>query len=134
MLEPYFSYNVFFNAIIIGGGGAILGFALKLFIKRAFDDFHLGWEKYEAEKEKNLNNWREATSANLCSVKQTLDNIKTQMPVLVTAEECDASHAEIHHKVNDHGQRIGILETKVSDLRRINEAKLRRDADREETL
>lgn len=109
--------NDFISIIVAPLAVVVLGFIINQIFKKAFSDFHLGWKNYEEEKAKNLNAWREETTNRIKEMSMALSSITHKMPILITQDQCDESHAEMHEKINEHGERISVLETKVSDLR-----------------
>lgn len=88
-------------------------FVINMIIKRSFTKFASGWEKYEELKDQHLQEWRNSFSTSLEGMKQTLETVSEKLHVVVTDAECAESHQEINCKLDEHGNRISILETKV---------------------
>jgi hypothetical protein len=109
---PYLTWNLFFTALAI----PVLLLVINLIIKKAFTNFHTGWEKYHDEKEKNLFDWRTRTTNTLCDLKETIETFKQKIPGLITQDQCDDMHGDIFETINEHGRKISVIETKVNYL------------------
>lgn len=110
---PYLTWNLFLTLLLI----PIAVFTINLLIKRSFTKFTDGWAKYEELKEKNLEERWERYSSNLCSVKTLVEKLVEKLGDTVSSEDYEVSSSEIFNRLNSHGNRISILETKVCDLR-----------------
>lgn len=109
---PYLTWNLFVTLLAI----PVFIFVVKLVISKSFTTFSEGWEKYRDEKEKNLVEWRTRITTGLDDVKDAVHTLNTKIPTLMTQEQCDEMHSDMFETLNEHGQKIFILETKVSYL------------------
>ena len=109
---PVLTWNLFVTLLAI----PIFIFVVKYLITKGFQSFNEGWERYREEKEKNLTEWRSRMTTGLDDVKNAISDVHKKLPTLITQDQCDEMHADIFETVNDHGQKISVLETKVSYL------------------
>jgi hypothetical protein len=86
---------------------------LGLFLKRMVDNLYRGWEKYEAEKEKNIVEWRNRYQETLCAIKRSVESLQDCVHTKASVED----QKELAAILEDHGERIAVLEIKVQDLR-----------------
>ena len=112
MTEPVLTWNLFVTLLAI----PIFIFVVNFIIKKAFESFQTGWTLYHNEKEKNLNDWRLRITDSICDLKDSMDIFKQKFPSMITQDQCDDVHEDIFETINNHGQKISVLETKMSYL------------------
>jgi hypothetical protein len=110
MSEPVI--NLFLTAIIVPASVGVLGYASK----KMFDSWKAGWKEAEDMKQKNFEEWRASLKESLRIGSETMSLLREQLSHVVTRADCDDAHSDIIEKLEDHGERLTILEVKVEHL------------------